>query len=320
VKALCLDRFGDADVLVMRELPDPPLRPGNARVRTKAIGLNFADIYRRKGNYTIDGAPPWVLGYEGAGVVEAVNGDVGVEPGDRVGFADVARANAEIVVAPVDRLIPLPAGISFDVAAASLLQGLTAQYLVKDSHALAPGETMLVHAAAGGVGLLLVQIGKMLGARVFGLVSSRVKAEEAQRAGADAVFLYDGDWAASVRGVTGGHGVDVVYDAVGATLDASLRAARIGGRVVFYGMAGGDPAPVDPRRLMDESKTLTGGDLWNVLRTRDDRTTRAAELFAWIESGKVTITIAAKVPLAEGARAHRMLEGRGVVGKILLVP
>jgi NADPH2:quinone reductase len=320
VKALCLDRFGDPDLLTLRELPDPPLAPGKARVRMKAIGMNFADVYRRKGNYTIDGAPPYVLGYEGAGVVEEVSGEPGVKPGDRVGFADVARANADLVVAPVDRLVPLPPSISFDVAAACLLQGLTAQYLVRDSHPLARGETMLVHAAAGGVGLLLVQIGKMLGARVLGLTSSRAKASEAERAGADAVFLYDEDWVERAKAATSGRGVDVVYESVGATLDRSLRAVRVGGRVVFFGMAGGDPAPVDPRRLMDESKTLTGGDLWNVLHTREDRTSRAAELFAWIERGDLRITIGAKVPLAEGARAHRMLEDRGAVGKILLVP
>jgi NADPH2:quinone reductase len=314
MRALCLDRFGGPELLEMREMPDPPLVRGAVRVRMKAIGLNFADVYRRKGNYTIDGAPPFVLGYEGAGIVEEVNGSTDVKPGDRVGFADVARANADVVVAPVERLIPLPDAIGFDVAAASLLQGLTAQYLVRDSHALARGETMIVHAAAGGVGLLLVQIGKMLGARVVGLTSTREKAKEAERAGADEVLTYDEDWPAKASGA------DVVYDSVGKTLDQSLRAARVGGHVVFYGMAGGDPAPVDPRRLMDESKTLTGGDLWNVLRTREDRLSRARELFAWIESGKLAITIAARVPLAEGARAHQMLEGRGIVGKVLLIP
>jgi NADPH:quinone reductase len=320
MRALCLDRFGDADLLELRELPDPPLHAGEARVRMKAIGMNFADVYRRKGNYTIAGSPPYILGYEGAGVVEEVAEGVGVKPGDRVGFADVARANADLVVAPLDRLIPLPAAISFDIAAAVLLQGLTAQYLVRDSHRLARGETAVVHAAAGGVGLLLVRIATMLGARVIGLTSSPAKAAESERAGAERVFTYGEDWPARVREATGGSGADVVYDSVGATLDASLRAARTGGHVVFYGMAGGDPAPVDPRRLMDESKSLTGGDLWNVLRTLEDRTTRAAELFSWIERGDLAVTIAARIPLAEGARAHRMLEGRGTVGKILLVP
>src|SRR5262245_5743966 len=139
MKALCLDRFGEPELLALRELPDPPLVPGTARVHMTAIGLNFADIYRRKGNYTIDGAPPYVLGYEGAGVVEEVSGSTEVKPGDRVGFADVARANADRVVAPLDRLIPLPDSISNETAAAVLLQGLTAQYLVRDSHPLARG-------------------------------------------------------------------------------------------------------------------------------------------------------------------------------------
>src|SRR5262249_21529323 len=157
------------------------------------------------------------------------------------------------------------------------------------------GETMLVHAAAGGVGLLLVQIGRATGARVFGLTSTIAKAEEATQAGAEMVFTYDEDWALRAKNATAGLGVDVVYDSVGATLDASLRAARTGGHVVFFGMAGGDPAPVDPRRLMDESKSLTGGDLWNVLVTRDDRIARARALFAVVASGAVAVKIAARV-------------------------
>ncbi|MFT3838431.1 MAG: quinone oxidoreductase [Myxococcaceae bacterium] len=311
MRALCLDRFGGPEVLELRELPDPEPPAGHARVRVKSVGLNFADVYRRRGDYHIDGAPPYVLGYEGAGVVDA-SADPRVKPGDRVGFADVPRANADCVIAPVDKLIPLPAETSFDTAAASLLQGLTAQYLVRDSHPLKPGETMLVHAAAGGVGLMLCQLGKLLGAHVWGVTSTEAKAAEAHAAGAERVFT--NDWRSQARDV------DVVYDSVGSTLDDSLKAARRGGHVVFYGMAGGNPAPVDPRRLMDESKTLTGGDLWNVLTSREQRLARASELFGWLSSGALTVRIAERVPLAEGARAHQMLEGRGVVGKVLLIP
>jgi len=284
----------------------------------KAIGLNFADVYRRKGTYHIDGAAPYVLGYEGAGVVEQ-SADARVKPGDRVGFADVPRANSELVLAPVEKLIPLPEAISFDQAAAVLLQGLTAQYLVRDSHRLQRGELMLVHAAAGGVGRLLVQLGRLLGARVWGVTSTAAKADEARSAGAERVFSGDG-WADEVLAASDRRGVDVVYDSVGSTLDSSLRATRRGGHVVFYGMAGGNPALVDPRRLMDESKSLTGGDLWNVLVSREERIARANELFGWVSSGALDVRIAAKVPLAEGGRGHALLEGRGTVGKVLLVP
>ena len=319
MKALCLDRFGEADLLSLRELPDVPLPAGHARVRMKAIGLNFADIYRRKGTYTIDGAPPYVLGYEGAGVVSEVNGE-GVVTGERVGFADVPRANAEYVIAPIEKLIPLPDAITFEDAAAILLQGLTAQYLLRDSYRVYRTDTMLVHAAAGGVGLLLVQLGRMLGARVLGLTSSDEKAVQAEAAGANAVFLYGEDWVQKIKAATASKGVDVVYDSIGTTLDDSLSVAKIGGHVVFFGMAGGNPALVDPRRLMNESKSLTGGDLWNVLRTREDRIARANELFSWVIRGELKLNIAAKIPLAEGARAHQLLESRGTVGKVLLIP
>jgi NADPH2:quinone reductase len=318
VKALCLDRFGGPELLQLREVPDPPVTAGTATVRMKAIGLNFADVYRRKGTYHIDGQPPYVLGYEGAGVVER-SSDPRVRPGDRVGFADVPHANAELVAAPGDKLIPLPDDISFEQAAAVLLQGLTAQYLVRDSHRLQPGETMLVHAAAGGVGRLLVQLGRALGATVWGVTSSEAKVAEARAAGAAQVFVGAG-WAEAALKASGGHGVDVVYDSVGSTLDDSLRVARRGGHVVFYGMAGGDPAPVDPRRLMDESKSLTGGDLWNVLTGRDERISRANELFGWVRSGALEVRIAAALPLGEAGRGHAMLEGRGTVGKVLLLP
>jgi NADPH2:quinone reductase len=221
---------------------------------------------------------------------------------------------------PEEKLIPLPDDVEFEVAAALLLQGLTAQYLCRDSHALRAGETALVHAAAGGVGLLLVQIAKLLGARVIGVTSSERKRQAALGAGADAVVLYDQDWPAVAREFSGAQGIDVAYDSVGSTLLRSFDAVRTGGHVVFYGMAGGDPPVIDPRMLMDTSKSLSGGDLWNVLTSAEARRTRAAELFDWVRSGRLNVSIAARYPLAEGAAAHEFLESRNALGKVLLIP
>jgi NADPH2:quinone reductase len=324
MKALCFDRFGDPEVLEYRDLPDPVPAPGHAIVRAAAIGLNFADVYRRRGEYHLAGAPPYVPGYEAAGVVESVEPGEGdlprFSPGDRVGFTDSPFANAEKVRVPLDRLIPLPEDIDFETAAGLLLQGLTAQYLTRDSHSLRPGETAVVHAAAGGVGLLLVQIAKLLGARVYGLTSSEEKRAAALAAGADGVFLYREDWLGRLREATGGRGADVAYDSVGTTLPESFAAVRMGGHVVFYGIAGGKPAPIDPAMLMDSSKSLTGGDLWNVLNGWEERVRRAGELFQWVRSGQLQVRISARFPLAEGAEAHAFLESRGSIGKVLLLP
>ena len=314
MNALVFERFGGPEVLEVRQVPDPLPAPGEALIRTRAIGLNFADVYRRKGNYHLSGAPPWIAGYEAAGEVVAVNGDLPLKPGDRVAFADSPFANAELVAVPLEKLILLPADIGFETAAALLLQGLTAQYLVRDSHAVKPGETVLIHAAAGGVGLLLVQMAKRLGARVIGLVSSEGKAGAARDAGADEVLLSSSDWVAAAKGV------DVAYDSIGSTLMQSIEAVRTGGQLVFYGMAGGDPPLVDPRLLMDTSKTLTGGDLWNVLTSREERLRRSAELFQWVREGSLKVHIAARFPLAEGAKAHAFLESRTSSGKVLLIP
>jgi NADPH2:quinone reductase len=319
VRALCFRTFGEPEVLRVEDLPDPLPAAGHALVRTRAIGLNFADIYRRKGNYHLVGEPPFVPGYEAAGTVESVGVGCPLAPGDRVAFADSPFANAELVSVPYEKLIPLPDGISYETAAALLLQGLTAQYLVRDSHCLKPGETMLVHAAAGGVGLLLVQLGRRAGARVLGVTSTETKARAVMEAGAESVALSTGDWVISAQAFAPG-GVDVVYDSIGTTLRRSFEAVRQGGQVVFYGMAGGDPEPIAPRYLMDTSKTLTGGDLWNILVSREERVRRAHDLFAAVLAGRLKVHIAATYPLAEGAQAHATLEGRGTIGKILLIP
>lgn len=328
MKALCFDRFGGPEVLEYREVPMPELLPGHARVRMAAIGLNFADIYRRRGNYHLAGNPPWILGYEGAGFIEALDTSstegklaASFNVGQRVAFADAPFANAQFVVVPLEKLVPVPAEVPLVHAAALLLQGLTAHYLVHDSRKLAPGELALVHAAAGGVGGLLVQMVKLTGARAIGVVSSPEKQRVALEAGAEAALLYSEDWVAQALARSpGDRGVDVAYDSVGSTLLDSFRAVRVGGQVVFYGMAGGDPSPVDPRMLMDTSKTLTGGDLWNVLTSHRERLERSAELFTWLRDGRLKLSLARELPLSQGAQAHRLLESRSIMGKLVLVP
>jgi NADPH2:quinone reductase len=318
MRALMFEKFGGPEVLHWSEQPDPIPGPGQVLVRMHSVGLNFADVYRRNGNYHLSGTAPWVLGYEGAGVIERAATDDRLFPiNARVGFADMPHANAELVAVDLDKLIPLPDDISFDTAAATLLQGLTAQYLVTDSCHVRRGDVAVVHAAAGGVGLLLVQMLKGQGATVLGVASSATKRTAVLAAGADAAFGYD-ELLARARQLTVGRGVDVVYDSVGRTLGDSLAAARIGGTVVFYGMAAGDPDPVDPRLLMDRSLTLTGGDLWNVLTSASIRRERAAALFAQIRAGQLQPNIAARFSLSEGAQAHAYLESREAIGKVLL--
>ncbi|MBM7566677.1 quinone oxidoreductase family protein [Paenibacillus sacheonensis] len=331
MKALVFHAFGGPEVLALEDIADPALAPGTVKVRTKAIGLNYADVYRRRGHYHLAGEPPYILGYEGAGVIEEAAPDVnGVQVGDRVGFADAPHANAELVVVPADKVIPLPDEISFETAAAVLLQGLTAHYLANDSFAVGPQDRVLVHAAAGGVGQLLVQLCKAKGARVLGLTSSEEKREAALRAGADEVLLYGEDWADGCLRWSAAHGrgepgmdepgMDVAYDSVGATLMDSFRAVRTRGTVVFFGMAGGDPPLVDPRMLMDASKTLTGGDLWNHVATAEARISRSASLFEDVLAGRLRLEAPRIFSLADGADAHRLIESRTSTGKILLIP
>jgi len=321
MKALVFETFGGPEVLQYKEIADPSITDDELLVRTKAVGLNFADIYRRKGNYHLAGQPPFILGYEGAGVVEKVGANIdNIRVGDRIAFADVPFANAELVAVPRDKAILLPADISFETAAAILLQGLTAQYLVTDSYAIQRGDTVLIHAAAGGVGQNLIQMAKLKGANVIGLTSSKEKAQVATTIGADHVFLYKEQWVQKVKETTGGQGVHVVYESVGSTLQESFEATKIGGTVVFFGMSGGDPVAVDPRMLMDTSKTLTGGDLWNVLTSFEERKIRAQQLFDWLIEGMITMQEPTIFALEDGAKAHALLESRKSIGKIVLQP
>lgn len=308
MKALTFSEFGGAEVLRYVDVPDPEPGPGQVLVRMAAIGLNYADIYRRQGRYHLRGAPPYIAGYEGAGIVEAAGADF--HAGERVAFADAPFANAELVAVDADKLVRLPEVIPAETAAAVLLQGLTAQFLACDSHPLRAGERALVHAAAGGVGGLLMQWGRARGATMIGLVSNDVKGQVLRSLGFEVAMDAAG----------AGAGYDVVYDSTGTTILDSLAQVRTAGTVVFYGMAAGLPPAVDPRVLMDGSKRLVGGDLWNVLTGPDERRRRAAELFGMLERGDLRQPIAARFRLADGARAHALLESRQTIGKVLLLP
>ena len=319
MKALTFSIFGNSEVLEYIDLPAPILKNHEILVEMRAIGLNFADVYRRKGNYHLKGNPPFIAGYEGSGVVVNANNHADFKTGDRIAFADVPFANAELVAVPVSNAIPLPDAISFETAATILLQGLTAHYLATDSHKTIKGETVLIHASAGGVGQFLTQISKLFGATVMGLTSSKEKAETALKNGADKVFLYTEDWKSQVLSFCP-NGVDVVYDSVGSTLSDSFEVTKNCGQVVFFGMAGGDPDFINPRMLMDTSKTLTGGDLWSYLTSKEERIKRARQLFEWIINGAITIAPPTVFKLSEGKKAHDYLESRKSTGKIILIP
>lgn len=319
MKALTFSKFGSSEVLEYIEIPTPTIKENEVLVEMKAIGLNFADIYRRKGNYHLKGNPPYIAGYEGAGIIVESNSKE-YKPGDAVAFTDVPFANAEFVAVPETHVIPLPEAIDFSMAATVLLQGLTAQYLAEDSHFVKQGETVLIHAASGGVGQILTQICKLKGAVVIGLSRSPSKIETILECGADFAITLNENWKQEIMKLTGNRGVDVVFDSVGSTLTDSFEVTKECGHVVFYGMSGGNPAPVDPRMLMDTSKTLTGGDLWSYLKTSEDRKFRANRLFSWIKSGEIKIKPAVKFKLSEGRQAHDFLEKGESSGKVLLIP
>lgn len=319
MKALTFSTFGNSDVLEYIDIPDPQLKHDEILVEMKAIGLNFADVYRRKGNYHLKGNPPFIAGYEGSGIVINTNNHSKFKIGDRVAFADVPFANAELVAVNINHVIPLPEAIDFETGASILLQGLTAHYLATDSHKTSKGETVIIHAVAGGVGQFLTQISKLLGATVIGLTSSSDKAKIAIEQGANYVFLYNDNWKAAIFKVAP-NGADVVYDSIGSTLNDSFEVTKNCGQVVFFGMAGGDPEPVDPRMLMDTSKTLTGGDLWSYLTTREERIKRANQLFTWITEGKISLATPTSFKLSKGKQAHDYLESRKSTGKIILIP
>lgn len=313
---------GGAEMLRADDVPIPAAGAGEALVRVEAAGVNFVDVYKRAGQYAI--RRPATLGEEGAGVVERVGeGVTGVSVGDRVAWASVAGAYAEYAVVPAHRLVPLPEGVTMRQGAALMLQGMTAHYLATSTHPLQPGQRCLVHAAAGGVGLLLVQIATLRGATVIATAGSDEKAALATAAGAAHVIVYTrDDFAAETRRVTGGAGVRVVYDSVGATTFlAGLDLLEPRGMMVLFGQSSGPVAPMDPQLLNRKgSLFLTRPTLAHYVATREELLARASDLFRWVADGRLSVRVGAEFPLADAAEAHRALEGRRTTGKVLLIP
>lgn len=319
MKALTFSKFGTPEVLEYIDVVLPELEKDSVLVKMKAIGLNYADIYRRKGNYHLKGNPPFIAGYEGAGVVVKSN-SYNYKVGDKIAFTDVPFANAEYVVVPTAHVIRLSSNIDFTLAASVLLQGLTAHYLSSDSYKISSKDTVLIHAASGGVGQILTQICKLKGATVIGLTRDSDKLATILNNKADYALLLDENWKQEVMEITHNIGVDVVYDSVGSTLLDSFEVTKEKGSVVFYGMSGGDPKPIDPRMLMDTSKVLIGGDLWSYLTSEEERNNRAQQLFDLILKGDITIKEPTIFKLSEGKKAHEYLENGKSSNKILLIP
>jgi NADPH2:quinone reductase len=319
--AIRIHEVGGPEVLRYEEVLLPEPDPGHARVRVAAAGVNFIDIYFRTGQYRAN--LPLILGQEAAGVVDAVGPDVQeVKVGDRVAYAPHQGAYAEYAMVPAWRLVPVPDNVDLKLAAAVMLQGMTAHYLSHSTFPIKRGDTALVHAAAGGVGGLLVQIAKMRGARVIATVSSEEKAREAREAGADDIILYSQvDFAVEAKRLTGGRGVDVVYDSVGkTTFWGSLDSLRPRGYMVLYGQSSGAVEPLDPQVLNAKgSLYLTRPTLGHYVAGRAELLGRADDLFKWIAAGELKVRIAATYPLDETAEAHRFLESREAKGKVLLL-
>ncbi|MBZ5591384.1 MAG: quinone oxidoreductase [Acidobacteriia bacterium] len=322
MKAIQVKETGGPEQMQVVDIPVPQPGPKQALVKVAASGVNFIDVYFRTGLYKAD--PPFTLGMEAAGVVEAVGPDVReVRPGDRVAYAMARGSYAEYAVVPSWQLVRVPDATDLKTAAAAMLQGMTAHYLTHSTFPLKSGQTCLVHAAAGGAGRLIVQIAKMLGARVFGTTSTEAKAELARQAGADAMILYTRqDFEAEVKRLTDGRGVDVVYDSVGEpTYMQGLNCLRPRGMMVLFGQSGGKVPPIDPTILNTKgSLFLTRPSLAYYCSTREELLWRAGDILQWIASGKLKLIIDRTYPFAQAAQAHRDLESRATAGKVLLIP
>lgn len=322
MKAIRVASPGGPEALRLEEMPTPSPGPGQVLVRVEAVGLNFIEIYQRTGAYKVP--LPFTPGTEAAGTVQAIgDGVIGVKVGDGVASVNVLGSYADHALINADRVVVLPAGVTTKIAAAALLQGLTAHYLTTSTYPLKSGDACVVHAAAGGLGLLLCQMGKRRGARVIGTTSTEEKAKLAREAGASDVILYTKtDFSAEVKRLTNGVGVQVIYDSVGrTTFLAGLGCLAPRGMMVLCGQSSGAVEPFDPQLLNQRgSLFLTRPTLGHYTATRDELTWRAGELFGWITDGSVRIRIGAEFPLARAGDAHKALEGRGTTGKVVLIP
>ena len=322
MRAIQITQTGGPEVLQFRELPTPEPGPGQVLVQIEACGVNFIDVYQREGRYPVQ--LPFIPGQEAAGTVIALGPDVtSAKVGDRVAWCHAMGAYAEYAAVPVSRLVAIPEGISTPQAAAAMLQGMTAHYLAHSTYPIQRGDDVLIHAGAGGVGLLLIQMAKHSGARVLTTVSTDEKAALAHRAGADETILYTReDFAAKVRELTGGRGVPVVYDSVGkTTFDGSLACLRPRGMMVLYGGSSGAVPPFDLIQLSTKgSLFVTRPTLKDYTATREELELRAGDVLRWVSEGSLKLRLEHNYPLAEAAQAHRDLEGRKTTGKVLLIP
>ena len=313
VRAIVFERSGGPEVLEFRDVPDPQAAPGEVLVDVEAIGVNYRDVYEREGAGHSSASPPAIIGVEGAGTVAS--------SGERVAWTGVPGSYAERIAAPVARLVPLPDGVSTEVAAAALLQGMTAHYLACDSYPVGEGDWVLVHAAAGGVGLLLTQIAKLRGGRVIATTSTPEKAALASEAGAEEVIGYEG-FAGRVLEITGAQGVAAVYDGIGrTTFLEGLRALAPTGRMIIYGAASGQPEPLEVQALAVAGSLYVQRPTLNTyIRTPQLLAQRAAALLELVRDGSLHVRIGGRYPLAQAAQAHEDLEARRTTGKLLLVP
>ncbi len=320
MKAIKISNYGGADVLKLTDAePKPTPATGQVLVKIHAAGVNFVDIYQRRGTYPVN--LPYIPGLEASGVVEAVGKKVTrVRPGDRVAYTGHIGSYSEYTVIDADRLIKLPKDLSFEQGAAFPLQGMTAHYLIHDFRKPKKGDTVLVHAAAGGVGLLLVQWAKHLGAKVIGTVSTAEKAVAAKKAGADHVVLYtQQDFVSEAKRLTKGRGIDLIIDGVGkSTFPGDLEAAALHGHVVIFGASSGPADPIVPNSLMTKSISVSGGSLPNFTASREDMLRRSKDVLSAVKKGWLKLRIDHVLPLADAEKAHRLLEGRQSMGKIVL--
>src|SRR5262245_17519769 len=322
MKAIRIHAPGGPEVMRYEDVPEPTPKAGEAVVKVDAAGINYIDVYQRSGQYKL--ATPFTLGLEAGGTVTAVGPNVTeVRVGDKVAYTGIPGAYAEYAVVPAPRLVTLPGGITTRQGAALMLQGMTAHYLACSTYPLKKDDTCLVHAAAGGVGLILCQIARLRGARVIGTVSTEEKAKLAREAGADETILYTKqDFAAEVKRITGGKGLQVVYDSVGKdTWEGSLNCLAPRGLIALYGQSSGPIGQIDPQILNTKgSLFLTRPSLNAYIATREELMQRAGDLFGWIRDGKLKLRMEFEFPLKDAAEAHKALEGRKTTGKVLLIP